>query len=225
MRAELHRLLDRARRAPSSSEPYEPELTAAIERVVEPGWTCADVGAHVGKITETLVGLVGRRGRVVAFEAHPTNAAQLRNRFRRVRVVQVVNAAVSDGTRELLALYAGRHDNSTEWNVVGHDVEGSPTRLEVEVPAVSLDAWFSPGEPLHFVKIDVEGAEGLVLAGMRRLLREERPMLAIEFHDEDGWASRRELLDTGYALSRPDGSPIGPADARVYHVIARPSDP
>jgi hypothetical protein len=50
-------------------------------------------------------------------------------------------------------------------------------------------------------------------------------MLAIEFHDEDGWASRRELLDTGYALSRPDGSPIGPADARVYHVIARPSDP
>jgi FkbM family methyltransferase len=223
MRAVLHRLFRRGERAPASTESYEPELTAAIERVVGRGWTCADVGAHVGNITDTLIRIVGSHGRVVAFEAHPANAAELRNRFRRVRGVEVVNAAVSDGTTERLALYAGRHDSSTEWNVVGHDVEGTPTRLEAEVPAVSLDTWFANGGPLHFVKIDVEGAEGLVLAGMRRLLREERPVLAIEFHDEEGWASRRELLDAGYALSRPDGSPIDPAGARVYHVIAQPS--
>ena len=78
MRAAL-RFLRRSRHAPAQSEPYEPELTAAIERVVEPGWSCADVGAHVGNITETLVRLVGRRGRVVAFEAHPSNAAELRD--------------------------------------------------------------------------------------------------------------------------------------------------
>ncbi|MFL5958798.1 MAG: FkbM family methyltransferase [Gaiellaceae bacterium] len=222
MRAALHRLLRRSRGAPADSEPYEPELTAAIERVVEPGWSCADVGAHVGNITETLVRLVGSRGRVVAFEAHPTNALELRARFRRARPVEVVNAAVGDGTADRLALYAGRHDNSTEWNVLGHDVEGTPTRLVLEVPAVSLDAWYSPGEPLDFVKIDVEGAEGFVLAGMRRLLREERPVVAVEFHDDEAWVSRHELLDAGYALSRPDGSPIDPAGARVYHVIARP---
>ena len=221
MRAAL-RFLRRSRHAPAQSEPYEPELTAAIERVVEPGWSCADVGAHVGNITETLVHLVGRRGRVVAFEAHPSNAAELRDRFRRTRAVEVVNAAVGDGTSDRLALYAGRHDNSTEWNVLGHDVEGTPTRLVLEVPAVSLDAWYSPGKPLNFVKVDVEGAEGLVLAGMRRLLREERPVLAIEFHDDEAWEARHELLDAGYALSRSDGSPIDPVGSRVYHVIATP---
>jgi FkbM family methyltransferase len=220
MRTALHRLFHRSRRPPASSEPYEPELTAAIERVVEPGWSCADVGAHVGNITETLVSLVGKRGRVVAFEAYPANAAELSKRFRRSRAVEVVNAAVGDGTRDQLALYAGRHDNSTEWNVLGHDVEGAPTRLVLEVPAVSLDAWYSPGVRLDFVKIDVEGAEGLVLAGMRRLLREERPVLAVEFHDDEAWESRHELLDAGYALSRPDGSPIDPTGSRVYHVIA-----
>ena len=95
-----------------------------------------------------------------------------------------------------------------------------PTRLVLEVPAVSLDAWYSADERLDFVKIDVEGAEDLVLAGMRRLLREERPVLAVEFHDDEAWESRHELLDAGYALSRPDGSPIDPAGSRVYHVIA-----
>ena len=223
MRAALHRLLDRIRRPAAAGLPYEPEFTAAIEAVVQPGWSCADVGAHVGNVTETLVRLVGRRGRVVAFEAHPTNADQLRERFRRVRVVEVVNAAVSDGASDRLALYAGRGDHTTEWNVMGHDVEGTPTRLVLEVPSVSLDRWYTQGAPLDFVKIDVEGAEGLVLAGMRRLLRDQRPVLAVEFHDDDAWTARHELLDAGYSLSRADGSAIDPAGDRVYHVIARPS--
>ena len=222
MRRALHRLLHGASAAPPADDQYEPQLTAAIERAVKPGWTCADVGAHVGNITETLVRLVGRHGRIVAFEAHPANAATLRDRFRRTRVVEVVNAAASDGSSERVALYAGRNDFSTEWNVVGHDVEGTPTRVELEVPAVALDDWFAPDTQLHFVKIDVEGAEGLVLAGMRRLLREKRPVLAIEFHDDDAWDSRVELLEAGYSLARTDGSAIAPDDARVYHVIAQP---
>jgi FkbM family methyltransferase len=220
VRSALRNLVHRRQRA-GSAEPYEPELTAAIETVVEPGWTCADVGAHEGNIAEKLVRLVGKGGRVVAFEAHPENAAQLRERFDGTGVVEVVHAAVSDGSSDRLALYAGRNDWSAEWNIVGHDVEGTPTRVVLEVPSVSLDGWFAPGTPLHFVKIDVEGAEGLVLAGMERLLREEHPVLAIEFHDDEGWESRHTLLDAGYTLFRTDGSAIDPGEPRSYHVIAR----
>lgn len=221
MKALLRRLLRRVRHT-QPTRVYEPDLTAAIERIVEEGWTCADVGAHVGNITETLVRLVGRSGCVVAFEAHPDNSAALLERFHDVPGVEVVNAAVGDGTSDRLALYAGRHDHSTEWNVVGHDVDGTPTRVVLEVPAVALDGWFATGRPIHFVKIDVEGAEGLVLAGMRRLLREQRPTVAVEFHDEEGWTGRRELLEAGYVLRHPDGSPVDPAGRRVYHVIAEP---
>jgi FkbM family methyltransferase len=219
----FRRLLPSPSRAPAAQEPYEPEFTGAIERIVQPGWTCADVGAHVGNITDALVRLVGKEGRVIAYEAHPANAAELRKRFRRASTVEVVNAAVSDGTADRLMLYAGRHDHSTEWNVVGHDVDGVPTRRELEVEAVSLDVWFSSGEPLHFVKIDVEGAEDRVLAGMRHVLHERRPIVAIEFHDETGWAGRRELLDAGYELTATDGSAVDPGGSRVYHVIARPT--
>jgi hypothetical protein len=55
---------------------------------------------------------------------------------------------------------------------------------------------------------------------MRQVLRVQRPVVAIEFHDEDGWAARRELIDAGYELAGTDGSPVDPEGPRVYHVIA-----
>ena len=85
----------------------------------------------------------------------------------------------------------------------------------VDLRLVDPDAVLAP--------VDVEGAEGLVLAGMRRVLREQRPVVAIEFHDDAGWAGRRELLDAGYQLAATDGSAVDPEGPRVYHVIARPS--
>lgn len=205
---------------------YEPELQAAIAEVVRDGWTCADVGAHHGVFTRLLADLVGESGRVVAFEAHPRNARRLRRSLparSRARVT-VENLAVTDGAAETVTLHRGRGRASAEWNVVGADLEGRPTPAELEVAATSLDSYFG-GKNLDFAKVDVEGAEASVLRGMRRLLWESRPVLAMEFHTEVGWASRTELLDAGYQLRSLLGEPIdaGPGAERVYHCIARPS--
>ena len=209
---------------------YEPELTAALERMVEPGWTCADVGAHEGRITRLLARLVGPTGTVIAFEAHPGNAASLAVAVAREGTeadVRVQNVAITDGSRSHASLHAGRNRASAEWNVVGTDVDGRVTEAELAVAATSLDAYFAaePGR-LDFVKIDVEGAESQVLAGMSRLLRETRPALAIEFHHEEGWASRTRLLEAGYDLYTVDGRRLeNPYDAdRLYHCLALPHE-
>jgi FkbM family methyltransferase len=204
---------------------YEPELQAAIARLVQPGWTCADVGAHHGVFTRLLADLVGESGHVVAFEAHPANARRLRRSLRsrlRNRVI-VENLAVTDGAAERVALHPGRGRATTEWNIVGADVEGRPTPAELEVRATSLDAYFG-GRPLEFVKVDVEGAEAAVLRGMTKLLRERKPILALEFHNEAGWAGRGELLDAGYRLETLTAEPIDPAPhaERVYQCLALP---
>lgn len=205
---------------------HEPELQAAIVRLVKPGWTCADVGAHRGIFTRLLAELVGETGLVVAFEAHPDNADRLRRSLSdsfRERVV-VENLAVTDGSTARVSLHPGRGRASEEWNVVGADLEGSPTPAELEVAATSLDAYFAE-RPVHFVKLDVEGAEAAALRGMRQLLRECRPALAIEFHTEDGWAGREELLGAGYRFEGLGREPVdaGPTAERIYQCLAFPS--
>jgi len=209
-----------------SGPTYEPKVVAAIKKNVRRGATCADVGANVGLITRVLAKAVGKRGQVIAFEAYPPTADRLRAALADEGLgrITVENMAVTDGAEPTAWLHSGRGRADGEWNVVGHDVDGRETPPELEVPATSLDEYISAGERLDFVKIDVEGAEGRVLAGMQRLLREARPLVLIEFHDDEGWDGRRHLLDAGYRLETLDGQPVPPGARRVYHCLARPPD-
>lgn len=182
---------------------YEPEVCQTIIQIVQQGWVCVDLGAHVGYFTLLLAKLVGEHGRVIAFEAHPENARQLRANVRingyKVRV-QVENKAVLDRECHYVNLFHGRMHSSFEWNIVGNDVRGNPTQAELEVPATSVDAYFPPGSRVDFVKMDIEGAEAKALRGMRRLLQECKPLMLVEFHSEDGWAGRYELFAAHYCL-------------------------
>jgi FkbM family methyltransferase len=220
---EMRPFLDRLLRLDAA---YEPELQAAITRLVRPGWTCADVGAHEGIFTRLLAELVGESGHVFAFEAHPDNALRLRKRLGgglRDRVT-VENLAVTDGAAQRVTLHPGRARASQEWNVLGVDLDGRPTPAELEVSAISLDSYFTDG-PLDFVKLDVEGAEADVLRGMQRLLRDRKPTMAVEFHTVEGWVARRGLLAAGYRLETPGGVPVdtGPDAQRVYQCLALPA--
>lgn len=216
-----------ARRWLSAHPCYEPDICQAIERIVQSGWTCADVGAHVGVITQVFARKVGPTGLVIAFEAHPENARLLRENVSAngwEKLVRVENLAVTDGSCGRVWLFAGRECRPSEWNIVGHDVDGARTHPEMEVPARALDDYFPSGSRLDLVKIDVEGAEAQVLAGMRRLLRETRPVAIIEFHDEVGWAGRQELLAAAYDLYDMSGRRLDPVRdvQRVYHCLALP---
>ncbi|MBP1465732.1 FkbM family methyltransferase [Candidatus Chloroploca sp. M-50] len=210
---------------------YEASAVQVIMDVVNPGCVCLDVGAHQGYFTLLLSRLVGQQGHVYAFEAHPQNALllqrniQLNSFQQRVTVKQI---AVTDGGELTIALYAGRGDSSTEWNIVGHDVTGQPTLEELQVPAASLDGYIQAGQPVDFVKMDIEGAEGLALAGMRNLLRNQRPTLLVEFHNSETWAARAELLSASYDLWSLEGTQrikIAPGDEkRAYHCLAVPKE-
>ena len=207
---------------------YEPRICEAIRRIVGLGWTCVDLGAHKGYFTLLMAKLVGNGGRVFTFEAHHGNARTVEdnvtlNQFR--SRVCLENLAVSDGTKDVVLLYKGRDKNSSEWNIIGHDASGQRAQPFANVKAVALDQYFSPETHVDFVKIDIEGAEGQALVGMRRILRESLPIMLIEFHYEEGWETRAELLGLGYHLfDLQKGKWIDPLIdiARVYHCLAVP---
>ena len=176
---------------------YEPLVAAALESVARPGMRCADVGANVGYFSLLLARCVAPGGSVVAFEAQPENAERARRNVALNGLdgtIAVVQAAVCDrgGT---VALRKGA--TAAEFSIVGGD------GAEETVPAVTLDEQFADGR-LDLVKIDVEGAEELVLRGMTRLLAEARPVLLIELHGEQAGA-RALLEDAGYAVEQVDG--------------------
>ena len=198
---------------------YEPRVCVAIEREVQPGNICADVGANIGYMTLLIARCCGPGGHVYAFEALPSNAKHLEENVAINGLagwVTVENLAVSDGSESRVMLYEG--DSSPEFSLLPR----SGHTGGVQVPAVALDAYFGKGR-LDFVKMDIEGAEGQAIKGMRHLLRSQRPICLIEIHGEPGLSALGELTSADYTLFDLDGQPLSdPRPDSISHILARP---
>ncbi len=161
--------------------------------------TIIDVGASFGYFTVRWAKQVGAAGRVLAVEPHPARYAALCGNVAANGLTNVVPIAGAAGDRAAaVTLYVpptgSRHDAS-----VLHPV-GTPFQVVMRpLDAVVAD---SNGPPVSAVKIDVEGAEPLVLDGMVSLLRRDRPLVLFEALDAAGLAAsvaRRGLRCSRFA--------------------------
>lgn len=151
------------------------ESTTALRDFVKLGSTVLDVGAHVGYYTLLLSRLVGPQGRVVAFEPDPLNLDLLRKNLsaRKAWNVAALQTAVSDRTGAATLYRAAGSGN--------HSLLPYTKAIEeISVGCTTIDDYAEENRigPVAFVKVDVEGAEPLVLRGMRRTL-ERSPSLAM----------------------------------------------
>jgi len=169
---------------------FEPELTRAFIHYLKPGQTFFDVGSHFGFFSLLAAKLVGPSGRVVAFEPTPSTYEMISKNLAGRPNAQVVNAAAF---REDTTL--SFHDWGLEMSGFNSIYGGKMTEDErkrsqikpITVRARALDSWVrETGIVPDFLKIDTEGAEPDVLAGMDWLLREKRPILTLEVGDTEG---------------------------------------
>jgi len=192
----------------------EKEVESVLLDQVIPGQTVYDVGANIGWFSLLAARKVGPSGRVVAFEPSIANASF------------ATKNAVSNGFDDLLVVPAAVSDEDG-WATFSNEtsLKGKLSASGgVRVPVLSLDHWIAQtGErPPQVVKIDVEGAEGSALRGMRETLREHRPTLIIELHDTGGEVADF-LDDVGYSHQPIDhGAPTREAPWWV-HVLATPA--
>jgi FkbM family methyltransferase len=137
------------------------------------GSTVVDIGAHVGYYTLLSARTVGWRGRVIAVEPDPDNAALLRENVRRNRLrnVTIVEAAA---WRETTRLQLRRDLANTGDNRIVLGVDA------YDVPAVALDERLAR-LPVSLVKIDTQGTDHIALEGMRQTLTRCRPVVFTEF--------------------------------------------
>jgi FkbM family methyltransferase len=192
-------------------------LHRLMTATIAPGATVVDVGANIGYNTIYGAWRVGPAGRVVAIEPAPDNVRVLRenvqaNHFRNV----VIHPVAAGRTHEERSLFL-RGDVSAVNSLFPQSVYGRVTRIE-RIRVVPLDDLVEGAADV--VKIDVEGAELDVLAGMPRLLAHRSIQLIVEWHpllqQSAGYppdALPLALMDNGFRLRGVWHTSSGPIDA------------
>lgn len=153
---------------------YEPNVTKFVQTQVDQGMTVVDIGANIGYYTMLFANLVGPTGKVIAFEPSPSNC-------RLLEMSQSVNAfknivlfpyAVSDKKETI-----GFHQDDSNGGICDVNLSGA-----YQVQAITLDEFLLDEQQIDFVKMDIEGAEGLALQGMLHLLAKHKPVMVTEFN-------------------------------------------
>jgi FkbM family methyltransferase len=157
---------------------WEPNETHWFVRSLRPGDTVVDAGANIGWYTVIAGKRVGDAGRVYAFEPDPEAFALLERNVRVNGLHNVVleQKALSDAPGHIELFIAP--DNKGDHRI--YQPEGEH-RASVQVEAVTLDDYFRDApEGVDFVKSDTQGAELVILKGMRGLI-EKSPSLVMAF--------------------------------------------
>jgi FkbM family methyltransferase len=208
---------------------YEPELQSALRDLIPHSAVIFDVGANIGYVSLLLAKAAGESGIVFAFEALPSNINQLRrnvalnNMQKRVTVVDRAVTQASGPVRFLV------HASGGMGKVAGSAGREEKYESEVTVSGISLDEFvYGQGNPApQVIKMDIEGGEVLALPGMRRVLKEARPLMLMELHGPESCRAAWETLTfAGYEICwmRP-GYPVVPSLETLgwkAYIVAKP---
>lgn len=147
---------------------YERLEIELVKKEVKKGDVVLDIGANIGYFTLLFAKLVGKRGKVFAFEPAPDNFSLLEKNLKvnGYENVILVRKVVSNET-EKVRLYL------SEQNLGDHRIyDSGDSRRSVEVEAIRLDDYFESYEgKIDFIKMDIQGSEARAVQGMSLLLQ------------------------------------------------------
>ena len=162
---------------------------------LQPSDLCIDVGANVGVMSAAFASAVGNTGRVLALEPSPATFARLSDAIRHLRLENVTP----------IACCASDHEGVTEFYV---STTADPEEESIRVSEARLEQFrrtvvtCARLDHLHgrmgefrapaLIKVDVEGAEPLVLKGAEQFVGGIAPPLVIVE------LQRRTLLNHGF---------------------------
>ena len=219
---------------------YEPNTMIVMRGWLMPGATFVDVGANVGMFTMVAARLVGRDGRVYAFEPSERERQRLAanltlNALEGVTILPQAIAA-RQGTMQLrIGMFPHAGLNTTAKSFAYPDV--AVERIET-VETTSLDEFVRTSgiQRIDVIKFDIEGGECAALAGAAGVLARFRPRLilelsrdAVESHGVTPESLMATVQASGYRLYRVDSGaqllPLGVGeDNDEGNVIAVPTE-
>lgn len=177
-----------------------------VQRFLKTGMTVLDVGANQGFYTLLASTLVGRQGRVLAFEPSPRELGRLKlhlrlNRCKNVEVSSIALGAASGSGRLHVVMGSESGCNSLRPPEVAQPTQELPVAVERLEDVLRMRGITK----VDLIKIDVEGAELSALQGAGEIVSGCRPVILVEVQEirTKPWGYPAKnillfLLDRGY---------------------------
>jgi FkbM family methyltransferase len=186
---------------------YEPYMQAALAKFLRPGAVFFDIGAHAGFHSFFAATLVGKTGRVIAFEPNPSAQESIGRQI-----------AANPRCPVTLLPYA-LLDRCEKAQFATESISAAQAHInpngDISVQCRTLDSCIADRlAPVpSVIKIDVEGAEQFVLAGAMDTIRDHHPVVLCDYNDDSTLDVVRKML-----------GPLGYSVASGPPVIATPAD-
>ncbi len=210
---------------------YEEDLHHFIDTYIHPKMICFDVGANIGYVTIHLGHQVGPHGKVFSFEPVPyiykrlVEHIQLNSFAERTHPHPI---ALCD-TNGQMTLHTSPPQVSNQ-GMSSLVYSNSAVNQSIQVATRTLDQFVQEHAlpAVHFIKIDIQGAEPLFIKGAEQTLRKHKPILVFEVSELElarAGATPRTMLkqieDLGYSIfwMKKDGKKGAPV---FSHALPHP---
>ncbi len=183
---------------------YEKDWLAYLDTHLKPGDVFVDCGANVGYYTLYTARIVGKTGKVIAFEPEPNNFTYLGkavtlNGLQNVILHQYALWNERDKLPLHLSINNGQHSLMFPHHDIGKEITVFTNRLDDISSVITY--------PPSIIKIDTEGAEQAIIMGARNTLK-TFPTLLLETHVRMGTdlqLLRDTLFTIGYDRIQENG--------------------
>jgi FkbM family methyltransferase len=162
---------------------HEQSTIGRLAEVVQPGAVIYDIGANLGLYSIVLSQLAGANAHLYCIEANPVCLyfLQLNLALNQVGSFEILPAAILD--EQTVADFTVNYRNLLVGKTGELPYLGKPGH-KIGVPTISLDEALAQYQlrPPDFIKIDIEGAEGAAVRGMRNTIDRYAPTILVELH-------------------------------------------
>jgi FkbM family methyltransferase len=191
-----------------------------LDKIIEKGDVLVDIGANQGIYTDFFKRLINEDGKIYTVELHPQTFKILVGKYANEKNIILENKAVSDKCG-VVNFYLGV-DSFTN-NIIGHDMNFKTNEKGGEIESITLDKLLENEKHIKLIKIDVEGAEKMVLSGMKETIK-KTDYVFVECHLDEDWVEISNLLLNEYNLHCTDikGERVASREGdRLYQCLCR----
>lgn len=203
---------------------YEIDFATRVAAHVKPACVAFDIGSWHG----FFAGIMAANGarEVHVFEPLPQNAERIRELVALNPSKSITLHACAVGDRDTDMDLLVMPETSMAKLEASTFQAGQTSGTKVRVKLRSIDSVISSGEapPPSLMKIDVEGAEVMVLEGACDTIRRHRPVIFAEVHSAALLDQCRKFLNAeDYQVELIDADPAAARAKDVFQIMANPA--